>query len=149
MVTSAERHGVPPEIGEPFMEPRFAIPETRSPHLQRPRLLRMIDQGVNRPLTLASAPAGTGKTVLFASWAVSCPWSLAWLTLDDGDRRPGVFWTVISPAALGHAGADVADLGLPVSADSLDSALLERLSNRLAERRERTSSYWTTVTSRQ
>ena len=136
MLNAAEgRPAVPANAAPPAVESRYAIPETRPDHIRRPRLLKKLDQGVERPLTLASAPAGTGKTVLFASWAASCKWPLAWQTLDDGDRRPGIFWSRFL-TALGHAGADVADLGLPRSLDSLDLVLLERLGSRLAERRE-------------
>jgi LuxR family maltose regulon positive regulatory protein len=55
----------------------------------------MLRRGLDRPLTLISAPAGFGKTSLVGAWRTSvgehgC--SMAWLTLDDGDNDPVRFW---------------------------------------------------------
>ena len=36
--------------------------------LDRPRLVDLVDRGVEGPLTLISAPAGSGKTVLLRTW---------------------------------------------------------------------------------
>jgi LuxR family maltose regulon positive regulatory protein len=51
--------------------------------VQRPRLLDRISRAVGEvPLTLVSAPAGSGKTVLTAAWARShCQAPVAWLSL--------------------------------------------------------------------
>ena len=52
-------------------------------------LIELLDRERNRPLTLVSAPAGYGKSVLVASWLEHNEWSSAWLSLDtdDGDLR--------------------------------------------------------------
>ena len=52
-------------------------------------LIELLDRERNRPLTLVSAPAGYGKSVLVASWLEHNDWSSAWLSLDsdDGDLR--------------------------------------------------------------
>ncbi|HET6752390.1 MAG TPA: hypothetical protein VFH23_00385 [Jiangellaceae bacterium] len=49
------------------------------------------------PITLICAPAGSGKTVLAAAWADAQTQTspASWLTLDDGDNQPGVFWSHI------------------------------------------------------
>jgi LuxR family maltose regulon positive regulatory protein len=50
----------------------------------RRRLLDLVSQGVQRPLTLVSAPAGFGKTVLLASWEVlsAAPGTVKHITMD-------------------------------------------------------------------
>jgi LuxR family transcriptional regulator, maltose regulon positive regulatory protein len=40
--------------------------------LPRPRLVERLSQGLARKLTLISAPAGYGKTMLLAEWIPQC-----------------------------------------------------------------------------
>ncbi|MDF2145513.1 LuxR C-terminal-related transcriptional regulator [Knoellia sp. p5-6-4] len=65
---------------------RYGIPGLPSPHVARPRLLSALAASEHTPLTLVSAPAGTGKTTLVADWArqrlLRSP--TAWVTFDDG-----------------------------------------------------------------
>jgi len=44
-----------------------------------------MDSGLEVPLTLVSAPAGYGKSVLVSHWAESSKYPCAWLSLDEGD----------------------------------------------------------------
>jgi LuxR family maltose regulon positive regulatory protein len=55
----------------------------------RPRLADILEAGRTLPLTLVSAPAGYGKSVLVSSWLQGSEWPSAWLSLDtdDGDIR--------------------------------------------------------------
>ena len=53
--------------------------------VHRPRLLEYLDQRRERPLTLVSAPAGYGKSVLISSWLETCDVPNAWLSLDEHD----------------------------------------------------------------
>ena len=105
----------------------------------RPRLLERMRRAADSRLTLLSAPAGAGKTVLASSWAAEVAGggelTLAWLTLDDGDERPGVFWAYVIESLAG-AGVDVAGVGVPGRADSLDRTLLNRLAQSLALHRQ-------------
>ena len=105
----------------------------------RTRLLDMIDRGVQGPLTLVSAPAGTGKTVAVATWAASARahGPVVWLELGDMGvsvaglwaamiralRRTGV-WVrpkpadavaAMHPPAIGELGAEIADHRDPVT----------------------------------
>jgi LuxR family maltose regulon positive regulatory protein len=54
---------------------------------QRTRLLTRLDQRRHRPLTLISAPAGYGKTMLASMWLESCGCPSAWLSLDETDNN--------------------------------------------------------------
>ena len=47
----------------------FEVPAQPTVVVPRPRLEVLLDAGTLGPLTLVSAPAGTGKTVLVSSWA--------------------------------------------------------------------------------
>ena len=56
--------------------------------VHRPHLLALLEQGLQRPLTLISAAAGFGKTTLLAAWLESVgrrtpPVPGAWLQLDE------------------------------------------------------------------
>jgi LuxR family maltose regulon positive regulatory protein len=63
---------------------------------------------VESALTLVSAPAGFGKTTLLTQWLAAAPAdgrSAAWLSLDQRDNDPALFWTylvaALKTAALG------------------------------------------------
>jgi LuxR family maltose regulon positive regulatory protein len=57
----------------------------------RRRLVDLVSQGVQRPLTLVCAPAGFGKTVLLASWEVlsAAPATVTHITMDVTGEQPG------------------------------------------------------------
>jgi LuxR family maltose regulon positive regulatory protein len=74
---------------------RFTIPQQPDDFLLRRRLLDQLDVGVAGPLTLVSAPAGAGKTVLISSWArlAQARGSVAWVSLDGQDQLRARFWS--------------------------------------------------------
>ncbi|MGB5650568.1 MAG: response regulator, partial [Sedimenticolaceae bacterium] len=53
----------------------------------RTRLLERLETGRVRPLTLVSAPAGYGKSMLVSSWLEKADWPSAWLSLDEADSE--------------------------------------------------------------
>ena len=55
-------------------------------YVHRPRLVEYIDRRRERPLTLVSAPAGYGKSVLISSWLETSRRLGAWLSLDELDN---------------------------------------------------------------
>jgi LuxR family maltose regulon positive regulatory protein len=73
------------------------------PHalIPRPRLSALLDAGLQRQLTLVSAPAGFGKTTLLSTWAQSHSAGnlhVAWVTLDEGDNATRRFWDYVLTA---------------------------------------------------
>src|SRR2546422_9324541 len=102
-----EAHDVVPG-GEPIMTAKLRIPPLPPWVVKRPRLYERISRGVDGPLTLLSAPAGSGKTVLASAWvAAGVPARFtAWVSLDEGDDRPGVFWSYVL-GALARTGVAV------------------------------------------
>lgn len=66
----------------------------------RPRLYALLDEGLERPLTVVVAPAGFGKSTLVSSWAEelaggarpgASPIPVAWVSLDESDSDLDVF----------------------------------------------------------
>jgi LuxR family maltose regulon positive regulatory protein len=76
--------------GQCLLRSKVAIPALHSEHLSRHRLLAALEGAPSRPLTLVSAPAGSGKTQLLIEWRrrTSPAQRTAWLTLDDYDNDP-------------------------------------------------------------
>ena len=111
---------------------KFALPHEQPGIIVRPRLLRALDEGVERPLTLISAPPGSGKTSLLGSWVASAgaPDSVAWLSLDSGDGQRRRFWQAVLQA-LSRAGGGEAVTALaahpPTRIERLVSALTDAL----------------------
>jgi LuxR family maltose regulon positive regulatory protein len=99
---------------EPFFSTKLTVP--RAPHaaVRRVRLLEALDAGTSGPLTLVSAPAGSGKTALLASWIEDgrAPGYVAWLSIGshDDDRRR--FWVAVV-AALARAAGPLGSLAIP------------------------------------
>jgi LuxR family transcriptional regulator, maltose regulon positive regulatory protein len=81
--------------------------------VSRPRLFAQLDAGTQQLLTLVSAPAGAGKTMLLATWSSSGrpPGPVAWLSLDAGDNEPARFWAYVL-TALCRSGAVPAEAAL-------------------------------------
>jgi LuxR family maltose regulon positive regulatory protein len=117
------------------MAAKLRTPPVQPWIVARPRLLETISQGVDGPLTLVSAPAGSGKTVLASCWAASkgTPGPVAWVSLDAEDGQPGVFWSYVI-AALAASGLPVSEVGLPVQPDTVEHSLLVRLAACLSDR---------------
>jgi ATP/maltotriose-dependent transcriptional regulator MalT len=66
-----------------------AVPELPAHAVDRPDLRRRLDDGVERPVTLIVAPAGSGKSVLLAQWAAARPdLRIAWVDVDAADEEP-------------------------------------------------------------
>ena len=51
----------------------------------RTKLIARLEAERARPLTLVSASAGYGKSVLISSWLERCEWPGAWFSLDEDD----------------------------------------------------------------
>ncbi|WP_413253885.1 LuxR C-terminal-related transcriptional regulator [Streptomyces canus] len=120
--------------GDPFLRTRFALPARPATFLRRQRLVRHLDQALLTPLTLVNGPAGAGKTLLAADWAAGLRQPVAWLTVEAGDRRPGVFWAYVLQA-LRACGASASDaVGAPADASRVDRKLLAALAAELNDR---------------
>lgn len=87
-----------------LLRTKLSPPLTRASLVARQRLLRRLDDALERSLTLLSAPAGFGKTTLLSAWITSLKesaspsYAVAWLSLDEGDNDPVRFWRYIIAA---------------------------------------------------
>ena len=85
-----------------------------APLIDRPRLLDLVERGTQHPLTLISAPAGSGKTVLLGAWIASTdhPETIAHvvLTREHTDRRR--FWLAVLEA-VARARPELSGLAVP------------------------------------
>src|SRR4051794_40274119 len=99
------------------MSAKLRVAEIRSRVVVRQRLLDRLRHGARGPLTLVSAPAGSGKTVLASSWVSAglAPGRVTWITLDSGDDRPGIFWTYVLEG-LARSGVQVGAVDRPARA---------------------------------
>jgi LuxR family maltose regulon positive regulatory protein len=79
-----------PTAHPPLLKTRISTPPTRADLVVRPRLAERLQAGLARPMTLISAPAGSGKTTLVTSWLSGFAERsrVAWLSLDDDDNDP-------------------------------------------------------------
>jgi LuxR family maltose regulon positive regulatory protein len=84
---------------------KFYIPVAPGRLISRPRLSALLGEGLTHPFTLVSAPAGFGKTTFLSSWARSlqaCDARLCWVSLDEEDNEPRLFWFYILTALQMH-----------------------------------------------
>ncbi|MCL4395572.1 MAG: LuxR C-terminal-related transcriptional regulator [Chloroflexi bacterium] len=69
-----------------ILQTKLNIPPVRPDRVARPRLLAKLNEGLERPLTLISAPPGFGKTTLAAEWLEQQPLPAGWYSLDARDN---------------------------------------------------------------
>lgn len=71
----------------PILRTKLHIPHRSSTLVIRPRLLELLKPGLNKPLTILSAPAGFGKTTLVSEWLNNRADRVAWVSLDKQDNN--------------------------------------------------------------
>ena len=101
-------------MASPLLETKLHVPRPRRGLVTRPRLIERLSGAAEAELTLVSAPAGFGKTTLLTDWlaaAAADGWSTAWLSLDQRDNDPVLFWTYLV-TALKSAAAGVGERSL-------------------------------------
>jgi LuxR family maltose regulon positive regulatory protein len=88
-------------LGNQLLITKFYTPIASGPLISRPRLTSLLEKVLDFPFTLISAPAGFGKTTLLAAWKQSLPAGkplVAWVSLDEDDNEPRLFWTYVLTA---------------------------------------------------
>jgi LuxR family transcriptional regulator, maltose regulon positive regulatory protein len=119
--------------GIPILASKITVPDVPDWTVPRPRITKLIAEGTRWcPLTVVTGPPGAGKTMALALWAAAEAGRVAWVSLDDYDNEPGVFWAYVT-AALRRSGAAVPRT--PSAAPrgrAADHAFLQRLASALA-----------------
>jgi len=72
---------------------KIRIPALHRGLISRKRLLDHPDSGLEKRITLLSAPAGCGKTSLLGDWISHqmLDMAFAWVALDENDNDPSLF----------------------------------------------------------
>jgi LuxR family maltose regulon positive regulatory protein len=118
-------------VDDPILASKITAPGVPDWAVLRPRITELIAQGTRwRPLTVVTGPPGAGKTMAVASWSAAEPGPVAWVSLDDYDNRPGVFWSYVV-AALRRCGVVMPGRS-PTAARSADHLFLLQLASALA-----------------
>ena len=81
----------PPHPLPPLLATKLHVPRPRTQLVPPSHLVERLQQGVERALTLVSAPAGFGKTTLLAQWLAESGMPVAWLSLEPEDNDPTRF----------------------------------------------------------
>ena len=119
----------------PLLATKLHVPRRQRGLVARPRLSERLSRGAESALTLVSAPAGFGKTTLLTQWLAAAPAdgrAVAWLSLDQRDNDPGLFWTYLVGALKTSAqGVDAGALSLLQSPQPPAEAGLATLLNDL------------------
>ena len=70
----------------PLLQTKLFLPQPRTGLVQRPRIIDKMNEGLERRLTLVSAPAGFGKSTMLIEWARTTGNKVTWLSIDDSDN---------------------------------------------------------------
>jgi LuxR family maltose regulon positive regulatory protein len=118
---------------DPVLISKIIEPSLPAWAVKRPAIEKLIAEGARGPLTTVTGPPGAGKTMAIASWAGtnSDPGTLVWVTLDDYDNRPKVFWSYVV-AALRRAGIAVPRVSSTTAHGTVDHVFLLQLASALA-----------------
>ena len=78
-----------------LLRTKLYVPSLQSKWISRPRLVKRMDEGFARKLTLISAPAGFGKTTLLVDWIHRKEIPVVWLSVDKNDNDSSHFLTYV------------------------------------------------------
>src|SRR5207249_1942759 len=124
------------QVRDPLLETKLHVPKGARGLVPRQRLRERLSAGPGSALTLISAPAGFGKTTLLTEWLAAVPGegpAAWWLSLDEADNDPSLFWKYVVAALRSVAGKEVGvgALSLLESSQAPIDAVLTALINDL------------------
>ena len=82
----------------PLIATKLFMPPLRGDLVARPRLIERLNSSAHCRLILVTAPAGSGKTTLVTSWLVQQNEPVAWISLDENDNNPLMFFAYLFEA---------------------------------------------------
>jgi LuxR family maltose regulon positive regulatory protein len=125
-----------PHPPAPLVLTKVQPPRLRAALVHRSRLLHQLQEAMEYPLTLLSAPAGFGKTTLLTSWLAESGTPAAWFSVEPEDNDPVRFFSYLLTALQRldqHLGSSLLPLLQspgPVPLETLLALLLNSLSAR-------------------
>ena len=113
-----------PGAGDPVLISKITVPRVPRWAVRRPQIDRLLAKGAGGPLTTVTGLPGSGKTMAIASWAAarSDRATVVWVSLDDYDNRPKVFWSYVV-AALRRSG-----IAIPLDSPAAGHRTVDHLS---------------------
>jgi LuxR family maltose regulon positive regulatory protein len=115
----------------PLVVTKYTLPPPKPHQVVRHRLMKRLLAGLDRKLTLITAPAGFGKSTLALAFANAADRAVAWLSLDEADNDP-MRWGAYLVAAVRHAGVAIDDQVMLLADEQTLDTLLGSLINALA-----------------
>jgi LuxR family maltose regulon positive regulatory protein len=106
----------------PILKTKLYPPPLTPDLVRRTILLERLEQEGQRPLTLISAPAGYGKSILASMWLEASGLPGGWLSLDDADNDLHTFVTYLLAAIETAVSHTPAQTQAQLNAPSLPSA---------------------------
>jgi LuxR family transcriptional regulator, maltose regulon positive regulatory protein len=85
----------PAAAPDPILFTKLHPPPISADLIARPRLIQLLDEGRHRAITLISAPAGYGKSILASQWLESRGAPRVWFSLDENDNDIRLFLTYV------------------------------------------------------
>src|SRR5258708_16902361 len=93
---SSQRAHLPSPV---LLTTKLHVPRIPKRLVHRPHLNQLLQQGLEQPLTLITAPAGFGKTIAVCDWIQQQALPVAWVSFYDPDNEPVQSSTsVLTPA---------------------------------------------------
>lgn len=116
-------------VSEQLLKTKLYTPTQRPLLVQRPHLIQRLNNGLNRKLSLISAPAGFGKTTLVVEWLSQVERPFTWVSLDEDDNNVHRLFTYMAAAVQKIEGTGNASQGLllspqPASVKALATAFI-------------------------
>src|SRR6056297_3652565 len=72
----------------PILSTKLYIPPLQTKTVFRSPLIEQLNRGAKTKLTLISASAGFGKTILLCQWVESYDYPVGWISLDEEHNDP-------------------------------------------------------------
>ena len=126
-----------------LLSTKLYVPPMPKEILPRPRLVEMLSAGLDRRLTLVSAPMGFGKTTLLTEWIASTASPVGWVNLDEADNDPAAFWTYFIAALqtvnprIGQVALSLLQSTQPPQIEAILTALINEIARERSRRRAR------------
>jgi LuxR family maltose regulon positive regulatory protein len=134
-----DQEGSPPDEraptpGNPVLSAKLTIPPPPRVNVVRHGLLDKLTAASHAQLTAITGPAGSGKTKLISQWARAgmARGPVVWLTLDDDDNSPEVFWSYVLHALRRSVPRIDLDSQAPTQANASYRSVLARLATSLS-----------------
>ncbi len=70
-----------------MLQTKLHRPPVTKEHVYRDHLIDLLNKNMYKPLTLVSAGAGYGKSMLISSWLEKSKIPYAWVSLSDEDNE--------------------------------------------------------------